>query len=299
MFLTISLLTTMLFASNLLAADEAAKKAAVAKQKTAMDAAIQKAAIKSVSKAETEHLLVYATRPDSKVKPIAELAQKSFAFAAKSLKVENVDDLFAGKLVVLVVPDRKPFANLVFAIDGKRPDQMDTYELKSRGDLPFVAVGTGVGENPSDAELAILAASWTAATVLNKKLGTDPGAFDLPEWAQLGYGKIVALRAEASSTKLLAFRSKSKALVNGRFRGPVKITELWSGTKGKEHETFAMSVVEYFAFGPDPDRFNKLMMGFKKSDTNPSPTIENILAGLEWKWDSLDTEWKTFVLKAK
>ena len=78
----------------------------------------------------------------------------------------------------------------------------------------------------------------------------------------------------------------------------MKITELWSGSKGKEHETFAMSVVEYFAFGPDPDRFNKLMMGFKKSDTNPSPSIENILAGLDWKWDTLDAEWKTFVLKS-
>ena len=41
------------------------------------------------------------------------------------------------------------------------------------------------------------------------------------------------------------------------------------------------------------------MAGFKKSDTNQSPTMDSIVRGLEWKWEVLDIGWKTMMLKAK
>ena len=289
----------LMVGSITLAAGPAEKKAAVEKVKATVEAALAKAEIKPIGKAETDHLLVYGTMSDAKVKTIAEAAQKSFAFAAKSLKVEKVDDLFAAKLVVFIVPDRKPYANLVQAIDGKRPDQSETYEVKARGDVPFVSIGTGIGEKPTDADIANAAACWTAAAVLNKKLGTDPGAFDLPEWAQLGYGKIATLRMEGNAAKLTAFRTKAKSLVNGKLRGPVSIKDAWSGSKGKDHETLVTSVVDFLAFGPDPERFGKLALGFKKSDDNRDPSIDRILQSLEWKWDTLDAEWKTYVIKLK
>ena len=151
----------LIVSSIALAAGPAEKKAAIEKVKVTVEAAIAKAEIKPIGKAETDHLLVYGTMNDAKVKTIAEVAQKSFAFAAKSLKVEKVDELFAAKLVVLIVPDRKPYANLVQAIDGKRPDQSETYEVKTRSEVPFVSIGTGIGNQPSDAELANAAALRT------------------------------------------------------------------------------------------------------------------------------------------
>lgn len=299
--LTVSLSLTFLASPTprVMAADPQEKKANVQKLKDAMDAAIQKSAVKQVAKAETEHLLVYATVPAGKIKPLADAAEKSFLFAANALKVEKVNELFAGKLILIVVPDRKPYANLVFAVEGKRPESGDTYEIHTTGDVPFVSVSLGLGEKPNDAELNALAAGWTASAVLNKKLGTDPGAFDLPEWVQLGYGKIAALRAEGNSAKLTAYRTKAKALANGRTRGAVKVTDLWSGSQGKDQDIFAMSVVDCLAFGSQPDRFIKLLTGLKKSDNNTNPTFESALAGLELKWEQLDAEWKSFVLKGK
>jgi hypothetical protein len=237
--------------------------------------------------------------PSAKIKLLAELAEKSFAFAAKSLKVEKLDELFAGKLPVIVIADRKPYTAVIQALENRRPDQSETYEVKTRGDMPFVAVGVGIGSIPNDAELASQAAQWTAAAVLNKKLGTDPGAYDLPEWAQLGFGKIAALRAENNPGKVAAYRTKAKSLVNGRVRGAVKLTDACSGTKGREHELLVMSVVDYLAFGPEPEKFTQLMSGFKKSDTNQNPTMDSIVRGLEWKWEDLDRGWKTMMLKAK
>lgn len=276
-----------------------ADDAATQKLKTVATAALEKAAVKNVQSAETEHLFVFATVPSAKIKPLAELAEKSFVFTAKSLKVEKPDELFAGKLPVFVIADRKPYVALIQALENRRPEQSDTFEIKTRGDVPFVAVGVGIGSIPNDTELASLAAQWTAAAVLNKKLGTDPGAFDLPEWAELGFGKIAALRAENNQVKVAAYRTKAKSLVNGRVRGAVKLTDACSGTKGREHELLVMSVVDYLAFGPDPDKFTQLMAGFKKSDTNQNPTMDSIVRGLEWKWEDLDLGWKTMMIKAK
>jgi hypothetical protein len=291
-FLTV---TAFLFATGSTFADDAATQ----KLKAAATAALEKAAVKNVQSAETEHLLVFANVPSAKIKALADLAEKTFVFTAKSLKVEKTDELFAGKLPVFVISDRKSFTALIQALENRRPEQDETYEIKTRGDVPFVAVGVGIGSIPNDAELATQTAQWTAAAVLNKKLGTDPGAFDLPEWAQLGFGKIAALRAEGNPVKVAAYRTKARSLVNGRVRGVVKITDACSGTKGREHDLLVMSVVDYLAFGPDPEKFTQLMTGFKKSDTNQNPTMDSIVRGLEWKWEDLDIGWKTMMIKAK
>jgi hypothetical protein len=277
----------------------AADPTAVDKVKTQAEEALKTAAITKVTKAETTNLLIYASYPDAKLKPLGELAEKSFALAAKQIKVEKPDELFKGKLAIFLIPDRRQYANLCLAFTGKRPDQAELYEVRARGDLPFAAIGQPLGEKYTETDWQMQSMAWVASAVLNKKLNTDPGAFDLPEWAELGFGRITALKAENNTVRLTTFRTKTKALITGKLRGPTKINDVWNGSKGKEFDVLAASVVEYLAYGADADPFVKLMNGFKKSDSNPNPTIQNVLQGLELKWDDMDTAWKTFALKTK
>lgn len=295
----IRMIAAIVVAMTLVWNASAADTAAVAKAKEAADAAIKTAGLKGIESHDTPHLRIVAALPAAKLKPIGDLAEKSFAVAAKALKVEKPDELIPAKLTILLIPDRRSYANILLAITGKRPDATDLADCRTRGDLPFAAVGMPLGEKYTDADWQQLAAAGAAVGVLNKKLGTDPGVFEIPEWAALGFGKLCAVKGEANGTKLAAYRTKVKSLLAGKLRGPVKISDAWGGAKGKEFDALAMSVVEYLAFGSDPEQFTKLLNGFKPSDTNPAPTIQSVLAALEWKWDDLDGQWKQFALKAK
>jgi hypothetical protein len=269
------------------------------RSKELSESALKAAAVKQFDRAESSHVVVYAGWMGARAKPIAEAAEKAFEFAAKAIKVEKPDELFPGKIVVVMLPDRRQFGSFCLAITGKKPDSRESQEIRTRTEPPFAAISQPLGEKLADADWIQLAMASTATAVLHKKLGTDPGSFNLPDWAELGFGKLCALKAENNGSKLTAYRTKSKSLIAGRLRGAVKVTDAWAPAKGKEFDTLAMSVVEYFAFGPDPEQFIKLLNGFRQSDSNTNPTMSSVLANLEWKWEDLDSAWKIFAAKAK
>lgn len=269
------------------------------KSKELAEAALKTAAVKQFDRAESAHVVVYAGWTGAKAKPMAEAAQKAFDLAAKTIRVDKPDELFPGKIVVVLLPDRRQFGSFCLAITGKKPESRESQEIRIRTEPPFAAISQLLGEKLTDADWAPLAMASTATAVLQKKLGIDPGSFNLPDWAEVGFGKLCALKAENNGSKLSAYRTKVKSLIAGRLRGAVKVTDAWAPSKGKEFDTLAMSVVEYFAFGPDPEQFPKLLNGFKQSDSNTNPTMQSVLANLEWKWEDLDSAWKSFAAKAR
>ena len=281
------------------AADSESKKAAVEKQKAEVAAALDKGGAKGLALVETPHLLVYADRTAVKTKPVADLAEKAYGVACKALFVEKPDDLFDGKLAVLLFENRRPFGGASLALGGTRPDPTDTLVLRTHRGHPFVAVSVAVGEKPSEADLAASGAAGAASAVLNKAVFASPGLLDVPEWALSGFGKLMALRAENHPAKLTSYRAKAKALVSGRTRGAVKLAEVWSGTKGKDADVFAASVIDFLTSAPDPKRFLTIVHGFQRSDQNPTRTIESILTVLDFPADKLDAEWKAFVSRQK
>jgi hypothetical protein len=282
-----------------LGADSETKKAATEKQKTEITAALEKGGAKGLALVETPHLLVYADRTAVKTKPVADLAEKAFGVACKTIFVDKPDDLFEGKLAVLLIENRRPFNGVALALSGTRPEATDAVVLRTHRGVPFVAVSVAFGEKPSESDLQSAVAAATAAAVLNKAVFASPGLLDVPVWASSGFGTLVALRAENNPTKLAAYRVKVKALAAGRTRGPVKLADVWSGTKGKDSDVFGASVVDMLTSGPDPKRFLTIVHGFQASDLNRTRTIEGILGVLDLPADKLDAEWKAFAARAK
>lgn len=272
----------------------------IAKQKKAIEAAFDKVNLKPAFQ-ETDHLLVYAAMPKDKLKPVAELSQKSFLAAAKALNVEKPDELFKGKMAALLIPERRIYGNYIFALDSRRPDARETSGFNIRSDAPYIAVSKALGENLSDSEFSEKLATWTAIGVLNKKMGTVPDSFVLPEWAQEGFGKLIVARADGlNSARMNTYKSRAKALVSGKARVAAKLSDAWSSTtRNKDYDTLVMSVVDYLAFGPDPEQFGKILFGFKKNDQNENPTMDSVLRSLEVKWEDMDLGWRRWVLTGK
>ncbi len=273
-------------------------KAAVAKQNESAMASLKRAGFKKLSSAESKSLLVISSLDESKAQSIAEAAQKTFDFTHKELKLDSM--LWPGKLTLLFFGDNRELSAYIRVVTQRRPDARDWFAINVRGDAPTAAVMVEATPKTKDAELHAAASTIVAAALLNKKAGTSPTTGSLPEWLQIGFGKLMLTRATGGST-LADYRSKSRTLVVGtRTRpSPVRMAEVWSGVRSKESELVAMSLVEYMMYGTEGDKFASFAGGFKNDENGNAPTIDSVFSTLEWKMDEFELGWKVWVSKQK
>lgn len=271
---------------------------AVATQKSAVTANLSKAGLKKLATVETKSLLVLTSLPESRAKAIADAAQKTFAFAHKALKLD--DTLWPGKLTLVVLGESREFSAYVRVVTQKRPDANDWFTINVRGDVPTAAVVVEAGEKAKDAELGATVSTIVAASLLNKKAGTSPTTGSLPEWVQLGFGKLMVVKGTGGSA-LVDYRAKVKALVVGTKSkpSPVRLADTWGGTKSKDADLVSMSVVEFMMYGVEGDKFPAFAAAFKLNENGTNPSVENAFEAVEWKMDAFEIGWKVWHSKQK
>ena len=291
------LVLALLVGSAALAAGQDDKT--VQSQKAAVTANLSKAGLKKLAAAETKNLLVLSSLPETKAKTVAEAAQKVFAFAGKALKLDEKDVLWPGKLTFVALADGREFTSYIRVVTQQRPDSKDWFAVNVRGDVPTATVLLDAGEKTKDTELTATASAVVAAALLNKKAGISPTTGSLPEWLQLGFGRLMVIRS-AGGAALTDFHAKSRAAVVGTKSkmSPVRLADVW-GVKTKDSDIVSASVVEYMMYGVEGDKFFAFAAGFKPSETVLAPTVESAFEGVEWKMDAFELGWKIWVSKQK
>jgi hypothetical protein len=271
---------------------------ASATQKSAVTANLTKAGFKNLASAETRNLQLLSSLNESRTKAIGDAAQKVYTFAHKALKLDDM--LWPGKLTLVVLADAREFSAYVRVVTQMRPDSKDWFTINVRGDVPTAAIFVEVGEKTKDAELSVPVSMIVAAALLNKKAGTSPTTGSLPEWVQLGFGKLMVVKS-AGGTALTDYRTKVKSAVVGTKSKPApsRLTDVTGGLKSKDSEILAASIVEYMMYGIEGDKFSAFAAGFKPNEMVAEPTVESAFAGVEWKMNEFEIGWKVWHSKQK
>ena len=273
---------------------EAAKK-----QKAVAEGKLAAAKIKAAA-AETDDLLVFAMLPEEKAKALSAAMQKTYAVAAKPLKLDPASPPWPGKLSVFVFTEPRQYKTFVLDALKRPPLPRETRALELRGDTPTAIDGVGLGEKPTEAQMTAEVCGLVAAALMSRKAGvggTIP--FSLPEWLQTGFGQACYVRFDASGSRLSAHRSKVRSLYNKTRGQGFTTAAVWGGTASAESELLAASFVEYLAFGPDADKFPAFVEAFKPGETGDAPTVAAVLEALEWKADALEAGWRKWVATGK
>ncbi len=281
-----------------LAMSAAAQDDKAAGQKSAVTTSLTKAGIKKIAAAESKNLQVMTTLSESRAKSIADAAQKAYAFAHKALKLDDM--LWPGKLTVVVLGDAREFSGYVRVVSQARPDPKDWFTINVRGDVPAAAVFVEAGEKSKDADFTGPVSTIVAAALLNKKAGTSSTTGSLPEWVQLGFGKLMQVKTVGGAA-LSDYRTKSKAAVYGTKSKPApsRLEHVTGGVKSKDFEILAASVVEYMMYGVEGDKFFAFAAGFKPNEMVAEPTVESAFMGVEWKMNEFEIGWKVWHSKQK
>lgn len=270
---------------------------AAKKQKAAADAMLKSAKL-TATHTESDDLLVYSSFSDERTKKLAASAQKTYSAGLKALKVGADEKLWPGKLTLIVLPESRQYKGFVLSALKRSPTNRESFTFELRSDEPFVLVGTALGEKPSDEEMIAEAAGFAAAAVLQKKAGT--GAAGLPDWFSRGFARSTHIHADGNAAKATAFHNKIKALY-GKYRGNgFKPATVWTNTiASTETDTVATSFVEYLAFGPEAEKFPRLIQAMKPTEESPNPTIATALATVEWDADAIEVGWKKWIATGK
>jgi len=273
------------------------KSDAAKKQKAVADAMLKSAKL-TTTHAESDDLLVYSSFSEEKTKALAASAQKTYATGLKALKVAADDKLWPGKLTLIVLPESRQYKGFVLSALKRSPTNRESFAFELRSDEPFVLVGTALGEKPTDTEMITEAAGFVAAAVLNKKAGT--GAAGLPEWFMKGFARATHIHADGNAAKATAFHAKVKALY-AKYRGNgFKPVNVWTNMiASTETDTVATSFIEYLAFGPEAEKFPKLIQAMKPTEEVPSPTIATALEAVAWPADGIEAGWKKWIATGK
>lgn len=271
---------------------------AVEAQKAAATANLTKAGLKKLATVQTADLLVVSSLPEAKAKGMADAAQRVFAFSRSALKLDAKDALWPGKLTVVVLGDPREYSSYIRIVTQARPDGKDWFSINTRGDTPTASVVLENGDKVKDADAQATVAGVVAAALLNKKAGTNSTTGPLPEWVQLGFGKLMVAKATGGAA-LTDYRAKTKALVGLKAKTVVRAADVWGGVKFKDSDLAAASLVEYMLYGTDGDKFFQFVSAFKPSETAVTPTVDTALMAAEWKPDALEVGWKVWASKQK
>src|SRR4051812_5056526 len=158
-------LLACLLSSCLVAPSFAQERAEAAKkQKAAAEAKLTAAKIKAAA-AETDDLLVFATMPEEKAKALSASMQRTYAVAAKPLKIDPTSPPWPGKLSVFVFNEPRQYKTFVLDALKRPPLPRETRAVELRGDTPTAVIGVGLGEKPTDTQVTAEVCGVTAAAL--------------------------------------------------------------------------------------------------------------------------------------
>jgi len=275
-----------------------------AETKKQLAAATEKIARADVGKAvtvETADLLLVATLPDAKAKSLAAFGQKVYETASAALKNDKKEVLWPGKLTVFLLKDREDFSKFFRKVLQERPDIRETVRVNLKGNEPYLVVLLPEGPMVRDADVQAEFGSAVAEALLKQKAEGKSANALLPDWLRVGFGNAIVNKMDGQAGRAGAMRLKLRSVFVKSLKNPMpaKAWDVWGADRPKEFEALATSVTEYFVFGPEAERFPKMLQSYRTSDENQNPTTEKALELLDLKPDALDTAWRAWVVKQR
>ena len=287
--------TLICLPGSIIAADIAEKD--VVPQRKAAAESMKVAVSGDATSIETKHLLIYSTVSKDKLDPIAEIAEKTFDYAYETLKFEDKDVLWPGKLTIYYLPDRKDYVAFSRLIDQNKPDKSEYSSTKLRGNEPYVLLTDNPQLEDKDINPSLEVGMRVAAALLDRKSGANAGAFSLPAWFRDGFGRLMAIRGQ----KNVRYWNLYKATVKKNFTraklGTFTADKVWEGGVVPERHLLEASLVEFLAYGPVKDKFLKFLAGMKPTNENQTDAdLANAWMVIEVDPKNVDIAWKKWVI---
>jgi hypothetical protein len=268
------------------------------KQQEAVKANVTAAKLKNYTTAETDHLILTGPYSSEKLTKFGNEASKTYLSAMKAMKIEAKDDPIPGKLAIYFFPDTKQTKLFFLQALKQSPRGKSASEMNLRSETPWVVINTGLEDKPTDASISSIVSKAIATAILNHKAGTT-AEMNLPAWLETGFANAAILRAEGNASKLAAHKTKVKTLVTKTKGAALSLSYLWAEQAIPESELIFTSLVEYFIFGPGAEKFPTILTSLKPGEGNDTPNLQKALAGLEWKYEDLEAEWRKWAVSGK
>lgn len=253
---------------------------------------LKKADVKDPVVVETANLIVATGLPEAKTKSLAESIDKTFAFAAKGLKLDAREDDKEAKLSIYIFPNIDAYNTYVISSLKRRREKDETFTIDTKAITPFIALAPKRGEtNPNYDSLVT---ELICGALLQKKGGNAA----LTEWMKDGFARAVAMRMNAgiAGTDRSAVRKLAPPVPKTAKTHTCVVDKAWSGM-GKEKDQVAGCLMDYLVFGPGNAKLGGVLSGLTPSDDNRDPTFARALTTMEWKVEDLDREWRDWLSK--
>ncbi len=262
---------------------------------------ITRAEVGKAATVETADLLVVATVPEAKAKSLAAFGQKAYDAASAALKNDKKEVLWPGKLTVFLLKDREDFSKFFRKVLQERPDVRETVRVNLKGNEPYLLVLLPEGPMVRDADVQAEFGSAVAEALLKQKAEGKSANAALPDWLRVGFGNAIVNKLDGQAGRAGAMRLKLRSVFVKSLKNPMppKVWDVWGDSRPMEFEALATSVTEYFVFGPEWERFPKMLQSYRTSDDNQNPTTAKALELLDLKPDALDTAWRAWVVKQR
>ena len=267
-------------------------KELVTKAKAAAVANLKKANIDKPSVVETTNYLVVGSLSEEKAKALGEVLEKTTALARKTLKYEEKETPWRGKLVVYFMNDNAEYKALMRRAFQIPPEGV---HADLRAEPAFIVDPADAPGKLTDADQYANTAARLAGEHLKAK-GT--GTQNVPEWLRDGFGRATAARAEGTTSKrYTAYRAQVRTALLGPKGGrPPVLADIWGDAKVTNGDVLATSFAEYLAYSTAAaPKFPMFLDGLKPGENNAAPTIPQGLDAAGWKDKDLamlEAAWK-------
>ncbi len=274
-------------------------------KKDAKDPKAREAALENLKKCkiakptivETDNFLVAGSLSEDKAKALANTLEKTNALARKTLKYEDKESPWKGKLTVYFLPDSDEFKTFMRRVLQTAPE--GAY-IDIRAEPAHIVDPAELPGKPTDVDLYAATAARVAGEVLKGK-GTATQV--IPTWLRDGFGRVTVARAEGTTSKrYTAMKSAARLAVLGPKGGkPPALADVWADSKAPTTEALANSFSEFLAYGPKAADFIKFVEALRPSENVAAPTVQaQGFEALGWK-DAMapDAAWKRWVQTGK
>ncbi len=268
----------------------------LAKQKKIVQENLKKMQVEKPAIIETDGLFVTGLLPEEKLKPIAAMAQKYYAFTYKALKFQMGDSTPRGKYALYVFPERAKYTAFFRGLE-RNVERDEQRFSEPRAEVPYIAVTVALGDTKGNIE-GEAGAAIAGALLVNKG-----GPAAIPRWMSLGFSKAIQMRLEP--TVFARDRSEMRRLVLATTKKPAKdgkwysLKDTWSEDETPDRKLLSASLMDYLVFGPESAKFGKLIIGFRISDDVPNPTINSAMKAAEFTPEALEKAWKKWIASGK
>lgn len=246
---------------------------------------------------ETDHFLVAGSLSEDKAKALGNTLEKTYALARKTLKYEEKDSPWKGKLTVYFFPNSDEFKSFMRRVLQVAPEGM---YVDVRSEPALIVDPAELPGKPTDADLyAATAARVAGETLIAKGTGTQV----IPAWLRDGFGRVTAARAEGTTSKrYTSMKAASRTAVFGPKGGKAAVlADVWADSKTPTAEALHNSFSEFLAYGPKAADFVKFVEALRPGENVASPTVQaQGFEALGWK-DQMapDAAWKRWVQTGK